>query len=210
MYRDEHIIQDKYKSPIDYMPSQHIPTWYGLEMIDNYLEKFYETWANKNKKTSLNIENYFNQNNPFTWNYSSLSVGGKFGTNKLPGHYKGAYVTLFGTATPDLTPWHMLGHSFKPIWWDDHFSWTDATKRTAFIDALIKGKCHPMAYPHQKQDIKYARRYWDWANNCPVDTNGALVNPDTVLGTPTASDAAQDFVFGDWGPVEIEWRQSAI
>ena len=210
MYRDEHTIQDKYKSATDYMPSQHISTWYGLEMIDNYLEKFYETWANQNKKTSLNTENYFNQNDPFTWNYSSLSVGNKFGTNKLPGHYKGAYMTLFGTATPHLTPWHMLGHSFKPTWWDDHFSWTDATKRAAFIDALIKGKCHPMAYPHQKQDVKYARRYWDWANDCPVDTNGALVNPDTVLGTPTASDAAQDFVFGDWGPVEIEWRQSAI
>ena len=51
--------------------------------------------------------------------------------------------TIFGTATPDLTPWHMLGHSFKPIWWDDYFSWTDTTKRAALIDALIKGKCHP-------------------------------------------------------------------
>ena len=30
------------------------------------------------------------------------------------------------------------------------------------------------------------------------------------MGTPTAADAAQDFVFGDWGPVEIEWRQSAL
>ena len=36
----------------------------------------------------------------------------------------------------------MLGHSFKPIWWDDYFSWTDTTKRAALIDALIKGKCH--------------------------------------------------------------------
>ena len=210
MYRDEYTIQDKYKSSTDYMPSQHISTWYKLADVNNYLEKFYEDWANKNKKTSLNIDNYFDQNDPFTWNYSSLSIGNKFGSNKLPGHYKGAYTTIFGTATPDLTPWHMLGHSFKPIWWDDYFSWTDTTKRAALIDALIKGKCHPMAYPHQKQDVKYARRYWDWTNNCPVDTNGDLVNPDTVLGTPTASDAAQNFVFGDWGPVEIEWRQSAL
>ena len=44
----------------------------------------------------------------------------------------------------------------------------------------------------------------------PVDTNGDLVNPDTVLGNLTVADAAQDFVFGDWGPVEIEWRQSAL
>lgn len=207
MYKDEYTIQDKYKSPTDYMPSQHISTWYTLADINNYLEKFYEDWANKNKKTSLNIENYYNQGDPFTWNYSSLSS--TIGVN-IPGYWKGAYVTLFGTATPDLTPWHMLGHSFKPTWWDDYFSWTDATKRDALIDALKKGKCHPLAYPHQKQDVKYARPKWDWANDCPVDTNGALVNPDTVLGTPAPADASQDFVFGDWGPVEIEWRQSSL
>ena len=139
MYRDEYTIQDKYKSSTDYMPSQHISTWYKLADVDNYLEKFYEDWANKNKKTSLNIDNYFDQNDPFTWNYSPLSIGNKFGSNKLPGHYKGAYTTIFGTATPDLTPWHMLGH-FQIIWWDDYFSWTDTTKRAALIDALIKGK----------------------------------------------------------------------
>ena len=210
MYRDDYISQDKYKSAIDYMPSQHISTWYDLELVDNYLEKFYEEWANKNKKTNLNTANYYNNGNPFTWNYSSLSIGGKFGNNKLPGHYKGAYTTIFGTATPDLTPWHMLGHGVKPAWWDDYFSWTDATKRTALLDALKNGICHPQPSPHKKQDIKYARRYWDWTNKCPVDTNGALVNPDTVLGTPTNVDAAQEFVFGDWGPVEIEWRQSAL
>ena len=210
MYRDDYITKDKYNSATDYMPSQHKSTWYSLEMVDNYLEKFYEDWANKNKKTNLNTANYFDNSDPFTWNYSSLSIGGKFGTNKLPGHYKGAYTTIFGTATPNKTPWHMLGHAFKPTWWDDYFSWTDATKRTALLDALKNGICYPQASPDKKQDIKYARHYWDWTNDCPVDTNGTLVNPDTVLGTPTASDAAQEFVFGDWGPVEIEWRQSAL
>ena len=68
-------------------------------------------------------------------------------------------------------------------WWDDYFSWTDTTKRAALIDALIKGK-YFNGILNQKQDVKYARRYWDWTNNCPVDTNGDLVNPDTVLGTP--------------------------
>ena len=77
------------------------------------------------------------------------------------GHYKGAYTTIFGTATPDLTPWHMLGHSFKPIWWDDYFSWTDTTKRAALIDALIKGNMINGIIV-KKQDVKYARRYWDW------------------------------------------------
>jgi hypothetical protein len=210
MYRDDYCIKDKYKSATDYMPSQHISTWYKLADIDNYLEKFYQTWANKNEKTSLNIANYYDQTDPFTWNYSSLSIGNKFGTNKLPGHYKGAYMTVFGTSTPHLTPWHMLGYSFKPTWWDTYFSWTDATKRTALLNALSNGIVKPQASPDTEQDIKYARRYWDFTNNCPVDTNGDLVNPDTVLGAPTASDAAQEFVFGDWGPVEIEWRQSAL
>jgi len=41
MYRDDYCIKDKYKSATDYMPSQHISTWYKLADIDNYLEKFY-------------------------------------------------------------------------------------------------------------------------------------------------------------------------
>ena len=210
MYRDDSIIKDKYKTPTDYMPSHHISAWYDLATVDNYLEKFYEKWAIQNKKTSFNTENYYDVNDTFTWNYSSLSVGGKFGTNKLPGHYKGAYMTLFGTATPHLTPWHMLGYAFKPTWWDTYYSWTDATKRAALIGALNVGTVAPQAYPNKKQDIKYARRNWDFTNNCPVKPNGQLESPHNVLGTPTNADASQNFVFGDWGPVEIEWRQSAL
>ena len=98
MYRDEYTIQDKYKSSTDYMPSQHISTWYKLADVNNYLEKFYEDWANKNKKTSLNIERDVTTDAAgWTWNYKSLSS--TIGVD-IPGYWKGAYVTLFGTATP--------------------------------------------------------------------------------------------------------------
>ena len=102
----------------------------------------------------------------------------------------------------------MLGHAFKPTWWDTHYSWTDATKRTALINALTNGiVSNPSS--NDIQVLRNARYTWDWATQCPVTITGTLEDPSTVLGTPSNVDKEQDFVFGDWGPVEAQWRFSA-
>ena len=35
------------------------------------------------------------------------------------------------------------------------------------------------------------------------------MSPELVLGTPSELNRAQPFEFGDWGPVEQKWRNSA-
>ena len=211
MYNNENEGLERYSSPVEYLPAQHIGTWYTLNNLNNYLEKHYYQWARLNKITSLNTTSYYNAVDPFTWNYSTITVGEHFGTNTLPGHWKGAYTHLFGTYTPHITPWHMLGHAFKPTWWDANYSWdsTDGTKRADLINALNNGiVSNPSGTTTQV--VRNARYYWDFATKCPVKTDGTLEDPDTVLGTPANVDKEKAFVFGDWGPVEAQWRLSAL
>ena len=204
MYNDENSGRDRFNSPVEYIPTEHVDTWFALNDLNNYVEKYYYRWASQNKITSLNTSNYYDVADPFTWNYSTLSLG----SESMPGHYKGAYTHIFGTCTPHITPWHMLGHAFKPTWWDANYSWTDATKRTALINALTNGiVSNPSS--NDIQVLRNARYTWDWATQCPVTITGTLEDPSTVLGTPSNVDKEQDFVFGDWGPVEAQWRFSA-
>jgi len=211
MYKDEAQGRTKYSAYNNYLPSQHRHTWHSLSDLDNYLEKHYYKWAKQNSITSFNTPNYYEANNSFTWNYSTITVNNGLENQKLPGHWKGAYMMLFGTCTPHITPWHMLGYSFKPTWWDNEYNWD--TKRDELIEALQRGTYTNPTALKQSQDINVARHYWDWDNCCPVNNAGELRDPKFVLdpsSTLSNVDKEQDFVFGDWGPVEYEWRASAL
>ena len=193
-------------SAYKYMPSQHRGTWYTLEHINEGVEKYFVDWYAKKDFTTLTPENYYDAGDDTTWNYSSIDLGEHL-ISKLPGHWIGAYTVIFGTHRPDITPWHMLGFSQKPDWWDTHYSWTDVPKRTELLKALTYGIISEPGTP-TKQDFYFARYYWDWENRCPVGTSGELISRETVLGTPAG--AGTEFVFGDWGPVEQQWRLSPL
>jgi hypothetical protein len=194
---------------VKYLPSQHRGTWYTLNKIDNYVDKYFKDWYTKTAHSTLNPANYFDTLDSTTWNYSSISITEGHLKSNLPGHWKGAYSVLFGTATPHITPWHMLGYDDKPTWWDDNYSWSDPTKRTAMLSAFNTGL---ISEPSTliKQDLYYARYYWDFATKSPVTAAGLLEDPSVVLGTPTDLAKATPFVFGDWSPVEFEWRNSSL
>ena len=194
-----------------YLPSQHRGTWYTLNKMDNYVDKYFKDWYSKSTHTTLTPTGYFDATDSSTWNYSSIVLADGHLTSNLPGHWKGAYNVLFGTATPHITPWHMLGYSDKPTWWDASYSWTDATKRTAMISAFNTGLISDPTSATVKHDLHYARYNWDFSNKSPVTIAGELEDRSVVLGT-TASyiERSTAFVFGDWGPVEIEWRNSSL
>jgi hypothetical protein len=212
LYGDRYdAVVNDYANAYAYLPSQHHETWYTLEQVNDYIEKFYQQWARERDIEGLNIENYYNPADPFTWNYSSVDIGKHFTGNRLPGHWVGAYTVLFGTATPHLTPWHMLGFTFKPTWWDGRYDWVDTAKRAALLTALKCGTTDLRVGDTEvrNQEPVYARYYWDWDNQCPVDASGNLVSPDQVLGSVSPVSQAAAFEFGDWGPVEQLWRSSA-
>lgn len=197
-------VERGYNSPLKYMPSQHRGTWYDRTTIDNYLKHYYRLW----KDARTDKEYVRDVSNPYDWWYGhiELDLAGHLKT-KLPGHWAGAYNTLFGTHRPDIYPWHMLGFSVMPEWWEEYYSWSDTVKRDALISALTYGI---VSKPGDTvvQDLFYARYYWDWENNCPVDLDNTLVSPELVLGEPDENDKMHPYNFGDWGDDEYIWRTS--
>ena len=205
---------EKYTTIDNFMPSQHRGTWYTLDNINDYVYSYFSKWARRYNINPLIEESVYDANDSTTWNYKDMSSTILADYNDLckmtspPGHYVGIYHVLFGTHQPHINPWHMLGFSYKPTWWNTYYSWTDATKRTALLDALQKGTT---SKPGDAivQNPNFARYAWDWINKCPVDTSGALVDPKLILGEPSAVEAAKPFVFGDWGPTEQQYRFGA-
>lgn len=194
-----------------YLPSQSRFAWYTYSMINSYIESSFNTWRRSKNYVDLGTGNA--DADGWEWNYSALEIGEHAGTQTLPGYWIGAYFTLFGTNSPHINPWHMLGFSHKPAWWDTYYSWTDTAKREALLLALKTGIVNNPNEETVTQDIDYARYYWDWDNHCPVDDTGELVGPAYVLnalGALTEQQKSEPFVFGDWGPVESMWRLSSL
>lgn len=198
---------DKYTNAEQFWPSQHRSTWYDIDDLNDYVKRFYLQYS---KSDDFGSPDVFD-NDGWTWNYSTVKVAGHPEFN-LPGHYKGCYYTLFGTSTPAETPWQILGFAKIPDWWYDFYSWTDVNKRTAMLKAFKYGIVSKPGTP-LRQDLNYARYYWDWDTKSPVALSGVEVAPKDVIIPVNEgindSDKFKPFVFGDWSPVELTWRQSS-
>ncbi len=212
---DKLYTQEKYATVDKFMPSQHRGAWFTLEHLDNYVYPYFSKWARRKDINPILEESMYDANDSTTWNYKDMSstilsnYPDYMQNVQLPGHYVGIYTVLFGTHQPHINPWHMLGFSFKPTWWDTYYSWTDSTKRNALIDAVQRGI---VSKPGDKlvQDPSFARYGWDWTTKCPVNTSGDLMPISEILGNIAGTaEAATPFVFGDYGPTEQKYRFSA-
>jgi hypothetical protein len=196
-----------------FTPSKFRTTEYTRDEYLSIARPIFERWVTK---TSLRYrENtIYDENNKFTWNYRALTdIDG----NAVPGFWRGMYQYYFDTDRPHTHPWEMLGFTSKPQWWDSAYSWTDATKRQALIDALTMGLVSsPTAIA--EYDPTFARgAIMDPTTHAiirhgiesfvPVDVNGKLLNPfecGIVVEDPY-TDYSGDWEFGDQAPVEYQW-----
>ena len=180
----------------------HRPAVYTWTEYNNTIRSEFNKYKIKNNITELNSTTYYDGSDKFTWNYSSVSpnIGG----------WRGLYHYYFNTDRPHTHPWEMLGFNKKPTWWDTYYSWTDATKRSALLLALEFGKTSDPSTA-DVFDINYALRGYNWQGATLVTLLGVLNDPITagVVSTPGLVERTQDFVFGDWGPVEAEWRRTS-
>lgn len=179
-----------------------------------FLEKFYRKWAAKfGITTHENIS--FDNSNSFTWNYTGL-VESIFidPVTVLPrmssllykaGSWRAIYYNLYDTINPHSAPWEMLGYSIKPVWWDNHYSWTNQQQREKLIKALQSGQVSEPAAPvtikpHLARSVTVF----------PINSLGQLLPPD-IAGIATVDsmlDAARNWEFGEWGEQEAVWRKS--
>lgn len=183
------------------MPNANFPTGYTWTSITSQLDDWYNRYASRSDVTEIHSDIY-DAADKFTFNYSAVTpfIGG----------WEGVYTYFFGTTRPHTHPWEMLGHNRKPTWWDANYSWTDATKRTALINALKNGIVGNPT-DSKNTNIKYAKTAYNWDTNTLVTTAGVLNNPvaASVVTEPTSIQASRKFVFGDWGPVETLWRATS-
>ena len=168
----------------------------------------YNKWKVRNNKLDFQSSTYFDVADYFTYNYKTVGpqIGG----------WRGLYTYYFNTDRPHTHPWEMLGHNTKPGWWDANYSWTVPAERTALIQALREGHYNDPAdaVPKYSRDLAITRLIYDFddgGNNILVTTTGVLNDPVTadLVPAPNVTFAAKDFEFGDWGPVEAEWRRSS-
>ena len=190
-------------SIVDYktiMPNASRKTVYNWADLNATLLTSFQKYSATEKLGSIHDASLYAVGDKFTWNYSDVSpfIGG----------WRGIYTYYFNTTRPHTHPWEMFGYNKKPTWWDTNYSWTDAGKRTAFIAALKTGHTNNPALA-AKYDMTYAYTAYDWDTNTLVTNAGVLNDPDTANVVATPTDSAIPFVFGDWGTVENNWRDSS-
>lgn len=168
------------------------------------LQPNFERWTTQYNQ-NYRINETFVENDVWTYNWSSTA---SFDGSKLPGHWRGIYEKFYGTARPDKAPWEMLGFANPPAWWGSRYGPGPYTSdNTVLWDDIEKG----FIFAGDRVGINK-----DWARPgikdiIPVDEFGVLKDPyEAGIATtlPLVQEARNEWVWGDNGPVEQEWRRS--
>jgi len=147
----------------------------------------------------------FDVRDPFSWNYGACVDADQ---QSVPGNWRGIYFDHYDTDQPHTSPWHMLGFSQKPTWWDSEYGQAPYTRGNLIMwQDLADGRI--------RQGLRQGI-YSEWArpgllNVIPVNDVGELLPPfqaNIVTQLPTTTQAAADWKFGDRSPMENVWLTS--
>ena len=212
--------QQQYASaPSQYTQVDHVP---ALDARTIFSGKFRKTTYSRTDLLQLQSGNWqrwltvnqidalrnttFNIQDPFSWNYSGcVDAQGE----AVPGHYRGIYYYFYDTDTPHTHPWHMLGFSQKPTWWDSEYGAAPYTSGNLKLwQDLELGRIAQGAR---------AGMHVTWARPglhayIPVNSAGELLAPfdvGVVTQLPSQAQAAADWQFGDRSPLEHVWLTTA-
>jgi len=188
------------------LPSKFRSTDYTREEINQIISSQFNLWSSKNN-VSINDARNYDQNNPFTWNYSAFSS--KVDGSLLQGSWRSIYRYHYDTETPHLTPWEMLGFSQKPDWWENLYGPAPYTSGNKILwDDLEAGKIYQSATGTYNVNADFVRT--GLADIIPVDEYGNLKSPlDCLVKEYNSLQSGNNFVFGDLSPAETAWRRSS-
>ena len=189
----------------DIIPGYNRETDYSLEEFNQVLAPNFYKWTALIAKDFTTPINY-DRANSITYNYKRcVSPDGK----SVPGYWKGIFRWMLDTDRPNITPWEMLGFNDQPVWWESVYGPAPYTSDNLILwQDLTDGIVREPGKPAFKMQ-KFVRPFL--INHVPVDEQGSIVSPlysgmaTGVIGVETAD----DFVFGDVGPVESAWRRSS-
>lgn len=169
------IVENDYKEIIEARPGYFRPK--ETTFVNYHSDFVNETnsWLTENNVYD-NINSAYDADNSFTAIYQLGS--GDYAESTIVGSWRLIYKYFFDTDRPHTHPWEMLGHSIKPFWWDNAYSWTNSTKRLALEKALRTGRVNNPAEAAIVNPAFARCNTKDAVENFPVDNNGNLLSPD--------------------------------
>jgi len=189
----------------DIVGGHYRKTDFSQTEINNLLLNDFLRW-NLIADLDLNSNDYYQDENTFTYNYNNAS--GPSGKETLYGYWRGIYKYFYDTDRPHICPWEMQGFTVKPSWWDNVYGEAPYTNENKIMwDNIENGV---IADPlNSRVNLRYIRT--GLSNHIPVDGEGNLRSPlDSNLAQNfSLINAKNDYSFGDQAPVETAWRRSS-
>jgi hypothetical protein len=185
------------------IPGYFRDTEYSLDEINSILKRDFVKWVGIFGIEYTNNDT-FDKNNTKTYNYNG-SWNPTLGL-KLSGYWRNIYQYIYGTDSPGVTPWEMLGFNEKPSWWELEYGPVPYTSGNEILWNDIKDG-YVRQGPRQGYHSLYARPLL--LDVLPVDEFGNLKNPDFLAINFTDNSIREKFIFGDIGPTENTWRRSS-
>jgi hypothetical protein len=179
-------------------------TSYSREDLLRLQAPAWNRWLTLNQVDALR-NTTFDVRDPFSWNYGACVDADQ---QPVPGNWRGIYFYYYDTDEPHISPWHMLGFSQKPDWWDAEYGVAPYTRGNLKLwqdlaDGRIRSGARQGVYPE-----------WQRAGllNCiPVNDVGELLPPfeaGVVTQLPSTTQASAEWKFGDRSPAENVWLTS--
>lgn len=164
---------------------------YSHQEFYDLMRTSFAHWTQSNDVDPVTNE-FFDQNNPWTWNYGNAS---------LPGHWRGVYEYYYDTVQPHQAPWEMLGFTEKPLWWDSEYTRTEFNVLGEPVEVLSYGSDNTALWQDLELGIirqgprqnvtgdryltnnPYARP--GLSEIIPVNSQGELIPPYELFSTAT-------------------------
>ncbi len=185
-------------------PFQTLP--YSAEHVDRILNDMFFRWCNDNTVDYAENKSY-EAGNPWTYNYRGMTYEG----HELRGHWRGIYSDFYGTDTPHLTPWKMLGFTSMPTWWPSTYPDSGSTNLELWEDleqGIIRHGERENFTDLSYRGLDNVYRRDGLSKIIPVDEDGNLLDPISIglAQEPEVLRAKARWILGDFSPAEIAWR----
>jgi hypothetical protein len=173
------------------------------EILEIYSESFLN-WVGQNRVEYK--RQMYSVGNEYTYNYRNS--GSRIDNSVVQqGYWRGLYLYYYDTATPDTTPWEMLGYKNIPTWWATRYGPAPYTSDNLVLWGDLEAGIdwnngNPVVIPKAVRP--------GLLQVLPVDSAGNLVPPLTaVIGNYNSKLFQRDWMVGDVGPTEFSYRRSS-
>ena len=189
----------------DFIGGKFRKTGFNRNTINRVMITDYSQWLSGMGQPSYNVDDFWDVNNSFTFNYKNSSdPDGEV----LSGYWRRIYNEVFDTDRPHTHPWEMLGLTAKPSWWESVYGPAPYTSTNLLLWRDIEQGVTRKPNTVVERNKKYARP--GIMNYIPVDEEGNLISPyDSSFAQQLVIYKSNiKFEFGDYAPIETAWRRS--